>query len=95
MSIYCKNFHLKRVEDEVDFLRDMYNLTTQITALFNKLDQEKIHVIYDASKVLSLSSTKHSSFGSTTTDSSADKIGVRYDDLGIFEAKNIQIFCIR
>ena len=99
VSIHRKAFRLHLLNDGVDFLREMYNLTTQITALAGDLDLEKKESLDDihnaASKVLSLSSTKHRSFASTTMNSIPEEItGTQgpqdEDDLGIFEAKDIQ-----
>ena len=99
MSIHRKDFVLKRVNGEVDFLREMYNLTTQITALSGDLDQEKTESLADihnaASKVLSPSTTKRRSVVSTTMSSIQEEpTGTRgpqdEDDLGVFETEDIQ-----
>ena len=99
MSIHWKDVDLKQLNDEVNFLREMYNLTTQITELAGGLDLEKKGSLSDilnaASKVLSLSSTKHRSFGSATMSSVPEEPTETQgpqdeDDLGVFEAKDIQ-----
>ena len=74
MFIHRKDFELREVDDQVDFLHEMYNLTTQISTLSGDLDQDKkgnlreIHVA--AKKVLSLNSIQHQTqtktSGSTT-----------------------------
>ena len=104
MSIHRKDFNLTDTEQEVNFLREMYNLATEIIALSGELDQLKQNrlsaVKADANKVLSLSSTHQpmKTTGSTIVDS-MDPIaeGNREtggpqdeDDLGVFEAEDIQ-----
>ena len=100
MSIHRKDFDLQEVDEEVNFLREMYNLATQITALSGDLDQDKKGSLRDiyagASKVLSLSSTiQPKTSGNTTMGSIAEEHEGHHepqdeDDLGIFEAEDIQ-----
>ena len=85
------------VDQRVDFLREMYNLTTQIAALAGDLDHEKKGSLQDihnaASKVLSLSSAKNCSLGSNIMDSIREEgreTQGPQDDLGVFEAEDIQ-----
>lgn len=98
MSVHQKDFDLADTEQEINFLREMYNVATQITALSRDLDQLKEKSLSDikaaADRVLSLSSTHHSSSGSTRSStgsrhrwagSSEDE-----DDLGVFKADDIQ-----
>ena len=99
MSIHRKDFDLKQLNDEVNFRREIYNITTQITEFAGDLDLEKKGSLSDilnaASKVLSLSSTKNRSFGSATMNSIPEEPTETQgpqdeDDLGVFEAKDIQ-----
>ena len=85
------------VDQRVDFLREMYNLTTQIAALAGDLDHEKKGSLQDihnaASKVLSLSSAKNRSLSSNIMDSIREEgreTQGPQDDLGVFEAEDIQ-----
>ena len=96
MSIHRKDFNLQEVDEQVNFLREMFNLATQISALSGELDQDKKGSLRDiqatAGGVLSLSST---SSGSTITDSITQRSAGTDgswdgDDLGIFEAEDIQ-----
>jgi hypothetical protein len=100
VSIYQKNFDLQEVDRQVNFLREMYNLATQMSALSGELDQDKKGSLRDiqaaAGEVLSLSSTKYQmktsgstvrdsiTEGTTGTEGSQDE-----DDLGVFEAEDI------
>ena len=103
MFIHRKDFKLREVDDQVDFLREMYNLTTQISSLSGDLDQGKkgslreIHVA--AGKVLSLNSTRHQTQTKTSGSTTMNTIGEGgagtddpqdEDDLGVFEAEDIQ-----
>ena len=96
MSIHQEDFNLQLVDEEVNFLREMYNLATQISALSGELDQDKKGSLRDiqatAGGVLSLSSAASGSTimdsitqRSARTDESQDE-----DDLGVFEAEDIQ-----
>lgn len=99
MSIHRKDFDLKVIDQRDDFLREMYNLTTQMTALADDLDQEKKGSLLDihnaASKVLSLSSAKRWSPGTNSMDSIPEETRESQgsqdeDNLGVFEAMDIQ-----
>ena len=101
MSIYQEDFNLQVVNEEVNFLREMYNLATQISALSGELDQDKKGSLRDiqtaASKVMSLSSTIHQKMTSggttmeTITEGAAGTSGPQdEDDLGVFKAEDIQ-----
>ena len=96
MSIHQEDFNLQLVDEEVNFLREMYNLATQISALSGELDQDKKGSLRDiqatAGGVLSLSSTTS---GSTITDSITQRSAGTdgswdEDDLGVFKAEDIQ-----
>lgn len=43
MSIHQRDLDLRQVDEQVDFLREMYNPATQITVLSGDLDQDKIN----------------------------------------------------
>ncbi|KAF8554809.1 hypothetical protein OG21DRAFT_1018327 [Imleria badia] len=97
VSIYQKSFDLKKANEQADFMREMYNLTTQITALSGELDQDKrlslrdIHAV--AGNVPSLSSApqKTRTTGSTTAERTAWTHGPQDEDnLGVFEADDIK-----
>ena len=100
MSIHQKDFDLKKIDDQVDFLREMYNLATQITVMSRDLDGDKKKSLGKiqtaASKVLSLSSTidPRGTPGNTMDsipERSAGSAGPQdEDDLGVFEAEDIQ-----
>jgi hypothetical protein len=103
VSIHQKDFDLREKDNQVDFLREMYNLATRIDALSSELAPSKqgyLHEIYiAASEVTSLSdkdqtqtmddTTMHSSEDSMRTGGLQDE-----DDLGVFKAEDIQdILC--
>ena len=101
VSIHRKDFDLSDTEEEINFLHEMYNLATQITALSRDLDPEKRTSLSEikvaARKVLSLSSTHQptKTSGSTMMDSITEGQGGSgglqdEDDLGVFEAEDIQ-----
>ena len=101
MSIHQKDFNLANTEQQINFLREMYNLATQITALSRDLDPEKRNSLPEiqvaAKKVLSLSSTHQptKTSGSTMMDPITEGQGGSgglqdEDDLGVFEVEDIQ-----
>ncbi|KAN0081577.1 hypothetical protein V8E55_009201 [Tylopilus felleus] len=100
VSIHQKDFDLKKIDDQVDFLREMYNLATQIAAMSRDLDGDKNgslgKIQTDASNVLSLSSTigLRGTPGNTMDsipERTAGSAGPQdEDDLGVFEAEDIQ-----
>ena len=100
VSIYEKKFALQEKTEQVDFLREMYNLAAQVTALSEELDQAKQNNLRDiyvaASKVMSLSNKSHSkTAGNTTIHSIAEEsVGTKglqdEGDLGVFNAEGIQ-----
>ncbi|KAG6380507.1 hypothetical protein JVT61DRAFT_8667 [Boletus reticuloceps] len=100
VSIHQKKFDLREVDEQVDFLREMYNLATHVAALSGELDlakQECLHGIHDAASKLKSLSTKGQTktTGNTTihsiTEEPARTRGLRdEDDPGVFEAEAIQ-----
>ncbi|KAN0081576.1 hypothetical protein V8E55_009200 [Tylopilus felleus] len=100
VSIHQKDFDLKKIDDQIDFLREMYNLATQIAAMSCDLDGKKEESLgkiqTDASNVLSLSSTigPRGTPGNTMDsipERTAGSAGPQdEDDLGVFEAEDIQ-----
>ncbi|KAF8554805.1 hypothetical protein OG21DRAFT_1017232 [Imleria badia] len=98
VSIHQKDFDFREVNEQADFLRDMYNLTTQITSLSGDLDQDKsdsLHfVLATTSKLPSLSAmrTKTKASGAhmdTIAEGSAGAHGPQDED-NVFEAEDIQ-----
>ncbi|KAH0834610.1 hypothetical protein J3R83DRAFT_10065, partial [Lanmaoa asiatica] len=63
VSIHQENYDPRETDEQVDFLRMMYNLAVQVTALSSELDLTKksdLHAIYmAASRVMSLSNKSH------------------------------------
>ena len=86
--------------EQVDFLREMYNLATQIAVLSCELDpakKEYLHAIHDAASELEPLSTKsqrktrgNSTIHSITEESTRAGESQDEDDLGVFEAEDIQ-----
>ncbi|KAN0081479.1 hypothetical protein V8E55_009103 [Tylopilus felleus] len=101
VSIHQKDFNLKEVNEEVNFLREMYNLATQIDMVSGGLDEDRkeslVRLKDAAGDVLSLNSTKHPmklsdhqpldpvAEGTAGADGLEDE-----DDLGVFDAEDIQ-----
>ena len=96
MSIHEKSFDLREKNEQVDFLREMYNLAAQITTLWDELDLAKtsdlreIHMA--ASKVMSLShksrtKTMGNTFVHSITEESVGTGGLQDEgDPGVFES---------
>ena len=99
MFIREKIFNLRKQKEQAALLREMYNLATEITALANGLEAGKKTSLVDinnaAKEVLTLSAIKRHPFNSTTMDSIQEETtGTQRpqdkNDLGVFEAKDIQ-----
>ena len=101
VSIHRQDFDLRQVDQEVDFLREMYNLATQMYAISDHLDQDKEKSLLElkdaAGDVLTLNSaedqtrTIDSAITTSSTQGTAGSQGFQdEDDLGVFEAEDIQ-----
>ncbi|KAN0081523.1 hypothetical protein V8E55_009147 [Tylopilus felleus] len=101
VSIHRQDFDLRQVDQEVDFLREMYNLATQMYAISDHLDQDKEKSLLElkdaAGDVLTLNSaedqtrTIDSAITTSSTQGTAGSRGFQdEDDLGVFEAEDIQ-----
>ncbi|KAN0081514.1 hypothetical protein V8E55_009138 [Tylopilus felleus] len=101
VSIHQKDFNLKEVNEEVNFLREMYNLATQIDMMSGGLDEDRkeslVKLKHAAGDVLSLNSTKHPTKLSAhqpldpVAEGTAGADGLETeDDLGVFDAEDIQ-----
>ena len=104
VSIHQKDFDLREKDEQVDFLREMYNLVTLIDALSSELAPSKQGCLYEiyiaASKVMSLSNKDQTQTTDDTTMHSITEDSVQSgglqdeDDLGVFKAEDIQdILC--
>jgi hypothetical protein len=100
VSIHEQNFDLRDIHEQVDFLREMYNLATHVAALSRELDpakKEYLHAIYKAASKLKSFSTKsqtktmgNTTIHSITEESTRTRGSQDKDDLGVFEAEDIQ-----
>lgn len=98
MCIHRKDFNLRQEEQSVDFLREMYNLETQINKLAGELDKSKwrslASINVGADHVLSLSpvhlrtKTLDATRQDTTFKEHEGADGSQ--NLGIFDAEDIQ-----
>ncbi|KAG6374813.1 hypothetical protein JVT61DRAFT_4197 [Boletus reticuloceps] len=104
VSIHQKDFDLRRTNDQVDFLRDMYNLAARLDALSDELDPTKkgqlLHIHQAASKVALVSDSNqtmiegHTAMHSITEESTRSWGLQGENDPGIFAAEDIQgILC--
>ena len=99
VSIHEQSFDLRDIHEQVDFLREMYNLATHVAALSGELDpakKEYLHAIYKAASELKSLSTKSQTktMGNTTIHSTEESMRTRgsqdEDDLGVFQAEDTQ-----
>lgn len=93
-----KDFDLRKAEEAVAFLREMYNLAEELDDLAGKLDpknEKRLSNIKDAAlKVISLTSqAQHNKTPGTTLASVPEEhreASGTQDDLGVFDADDIQ-----
>ncbi|KAG6380506.1 hypothetical protein JVT61DRAFT_8665 [Boletus reticuloceps] len=100
VSIHEQSFDLRDMHEQVDFLREMYNLATHVAALSGELDPAKkecLHGIHDAaSKLKSLptkgqaKTTGDATIHSIIEESARTRELQDEGDLGVFEAEGIQ-----
>ena len=101
VSIHQEDFKFTEVERQLDFLREMYNLTTKITELsrdFNPSKQNKLTALnVDAKNVLLLTPAHGKMKTASTMTIETDEEGYERegrpqdeDDLGLFKGEDIQ-----
>ena len=98
MCIHRKDFDLRRDEQSVDFLREMYNLETQINILARGVDKNKwrslMNINVGAENVLPLSMLHHSVKQPDAISQDATFNGQKGlngpQNLGIFGTEDIQ-----